>query len=277
MQAPLLIIDGDNLAHRAYHSTPKSVTGEGGQVINAIVGFVGMLTRIWAEERPRGVFVAWDTLGVSTYRDKLWPAYQGGRVFEREIREQLELLPEVCRAFGFGVGKQAGYEADDLAAAAALAEVAHGGTCLLLTTDKDYYQLVSSEITVIAPRRGTRELDRIGPHQVVERFGVLPQQVPSFKALAGDASDKIPGIRGIGPQAAARLLLQHGSLEGVIEGCGLADAELALMFREVCTMRPDVPVVLPGDGPDWVCGAAALRALGANNAADRVAALAESD
>src|ERR1700742_3920033 len=110
---PLLVVDGDNLAHRAYHSTPKTVTGVDGMRINAFVGFISMLVRIWQEEQPRGVFVAWDTLGVSTYRDKLWPAYQGGRIFDPEIVVQLNLFPEICAAFGFAYGKQGGYEADD--------------------------------------------------------------------------------------------------------------------------------------------------------------------
>jgi DNA polymerase-1 len=272
---PLLIVDGDNLAHRAYHSTPKTVVGSDGTPINAVVGFVGMLARIWQEEQPRAVFVAWDTLGVETYRHKLWPEYQGGRVFDREIVQQLDLLPTVCEAFGLGVGKRAGSEADDLMAAAAIAEVARGGTCLLLTTDRDAYQLVSDSVTILTPRRGSRELDRIGPRQVVERFGILPEQVPDFKALSGDSSDKIPGIKGVGPKSAAALLLKHGTLDGVLEAWDRPqDAELALKFREVARLRPDIPVELPDGPPDWQSGAAALRLLGANAQADRVAALA---
>src|SRR5579862_59701 len=186
MPRPLLIIDGDNLAHRAYHSTPKTVRGAEDMPINAFVGFFGMLGRFWTEEKPRSIFVAWDTLGVDTYRSKLWPPYQGGRIFEHEIVQQLDVFPTLCEAFGFGVGKAAGFEADDLMASAARAEVERGGTCLLLTTDRDSYQLVSEHVTVLSPRRGTRELERIGPVQVVERFGVLPEQVPDFKALSGD-------------------------------------------------------------------------------------------
>ena len=275
MQRPLLIVDGDNLAQRAYHSTPKTVLGADGSPINAVVGFISMLSRIWQEEQPRGVFIAWDTLGVDTYRNKLWPPYQGGRIFEREIVVQLDLLPTVCQAFGFGVGKSAGFEADDLMASAALAESALGGQALLLTTDKDSYQLVSDQITVIAPQRGTRELARIGPMQVVEIFGVLPQQVPDLKALMGDSSDKIPGIKGIGPKAAASLLLKYGTLDHVIADWEPAQAELALMFREVVRMRPEVAVELPTASPDWCGGAKALRVLGANALADRIEALSQ--
>jgi DNA polymerase-1 len=271
----LLIVDGDNLAHRAYHSTPKTITGADGAPINAVVGFFGMLVNLWTKERPRAVFVAWDTLGVETYRHALWPAYQSGRVFDRELVRQLEALPELCAAFGLGVGRRAGSEADDLMAAAAVAELGRGGTCLVLTTDRDAYQLVSDRVTILAPRRGARELDRIGPREVVERLGVLPEQVPDFKALSGDSSDRIPGLRGIGPKSAAALLLEHGTLEGVLEALNRPqEAELALRFREVVAMRPDVPVELPPTGPpDWAGGSAALRRLGANALADRVAAL----
>ena len=118
-ERPLLVIDGDNLAHRAYHSMPKSLKSSDGRPINAIVGWTNMLLTIWDNEQPRSMFVAWDTLGVDTYRHKLWPTYQGGRVFDDAIVKQLNLLPSLAAAFGFGVGKQAGYEADDFMAAAA--------------------------------------------------------------------------------------------------------------------------------------------------------------
>ena len=273
---PLLIVDGDNLAHRAYHSTPKTVTGADGAPINAVVGFVGMLVGVWSQERPRAVFVAWDTLGVETYRHRLWPSYQSGRVFEPEIVRQLGLLPALCAAFGFGVGQRAGSEADDLMAAAAGAEADRGGTCLLLTTDRDAFQLVSDRVTVLSPRRGVRELERIGPQEVVARLGVPPERVPDFKALSGDSSDVIPGLRGVGPKTAAALLREHGTLEDALAARGRpGETELALTFREVVRLRPDVPVRLPPSGPpDWSGGAAALRSLGARTSADRVAALA---
>lgn len=273
---PLLIVDGDNLAHRAYHSTPKSVVGADGRPINAVVGFCGMLTTMWRNERPRAVFVAWDTLGVPTYRHELWPAYQSGRVFDREIVAQLELLPDFCRTLGLGVGKAPGYEADDMMAAAARAEVAAGGSCLIYTTDRDAYQLVGDRVTILAPRRGARELDRVDEREVVARVGVLPVQIPDFKALAGDSSDRIPGLQGVGPKGAAALLLRYGTLDGVLESWPNArEIELARTFRDVATMRLDAPVDLPTAPPDWHSGADALRRLGAPAAADRMAALAD--
>jgi DNA polymerase-1 len=274
--APLLIVDGDNLAHRAYHSTPKTVRAESGEPINAISGFFGMLAGVWRSEQARGVFVAWDTLGVETYRNRLWPDYQGGRVFEPEIVRQLGLLPGLCAACGFGVGQEAGFEADDLIAAAVAAELKRGGTCLLLTTDRDAYQLVSERVTVLNPRRGATDVERIGPGEVEERLGVPPALVPDFKALSGDSSDKIPGLKGVGPKTAAALLREHGTLERVLQARqNPDDTTLALMFRDVVRLRPKVAVRLPRSGaPKWREGAAALREVGARSLADRVETLA---
>lgn len=271
MDRPLLVVDGDNLAHRAYHSMPKSQTGPAGEPINAIVGAVSMLVRLWNKESPRAVYVAWDTLEADTYRNRLWPPYQTGRVYEPDIVRQLGQLPEVCRAFGFGVGKGAGYEADDFVAGAVAAEVGQGGTCLVLTTDRDAWQLVSERVTVLTPKRGARELERIGPDEVEERLGVRPDQVADFKALSGDSSDRIPGVRGVGPKSAVALLRRYGSLDAVLPTLSAEDAELARMFREI--VRPRVPdgIELPPSGaPGWATGAELLRSLGAERLSERL-------
>lgn len=271
---PLLIIDGDNLAHRAYHSTPKTVLGAHGRPINAIVGFFGMLTNVWKAERPRAIFVGWDTLGANTYRNELWPPYQTGRVFDREIVEQLDVFPDLCKLCGLGVGKMSGYEADDLMASAAIKEVDAGGKALILTNDKDSWQLVSESITVLTPQRGTRELARITPDEVVKRLGVPPSLVVDFKALSGDPSDKIPGIKGIGPVTASGLLSRLGSLEAVLEEWGSQTrAEQALLFREVAKMRTDADVELPESGPQWANAYPALQAIGAEMLAERLQSL----
>ncbi|MBV9596862.1 MAG: hypothetical protein JOZ87_08355 [Chloroflexi bacterium] len=280
-ERPLLIIDGDNLAHRAYHSMPKTLKSSDGRPINAIVGWTNMLMTLWDNERPRSMFVAWDTLGVDTYRHKLWPTYQGGRVFDDAILKQLDLLPSLAAAFGFGVGKQPGYEADDFMAAAAQAETARGGRSLLLTTDRDAYQLVCDSVTVLAPRSGVRDLVRIGPQQVVERMGVLPEQVPDYKALAGDASDNIPGARGIGPKAAASLLLKYGTLEAILEArqdtLGPPLGDQLRVFKEIVCMRPqDLSVTLPKTAPpNYEAAAQRLQELGASNSAERLSARAQ--
>jgi DNA polymerase-1 len=277
-ERPLLIVDGDNLAHRAYHSMPKSLrSSDGKRPINAIVGWTNMLLTVWDAEQPRSIFVAWDTLGVDTYRHKLLPSYQGGRIFDDAIVKQLDWLPAVAAAFGFGNGKRAGYEADDFMAAAAIAETKRGGHSLLLTTDRDAYQLVNDSVMVLAPRSGVRDLIRIGPQQVVERMGVLPEQVADYKALAGDASDKIPGAKGIGPKAASALLLKYGTLEAILEA--RADtippnqAELLLTYKHIVNMQAEVDVELPETAPpNWAAAAAELARLGAANLAERVSA-----
>ena len=277
-ERPLLIIDGDNLAHRAYHSMPKSLKSPDGRPINAILGWTNMLVTLWENEQPRSVYVGWDTLGVDTYRHKLWPTYQGGRVFDDAIVKQLNLLPSLAEAFGFGVGKKAGYEADDFMAAAARAETARGGHSLLLTTDRDAYQLVCDSVTVLAPRAGVRDLVRIGPEQVVERMGVLPEQIPDFKALAGDASDNIPGARGIGPKAAAALLLKYGTLEAILEAradtIGPELAEQLRTFKHIVTMQTDaIEARLPESAPpNWRRASEKLHDLGAENLSERIAA-----
>ncbi len=271
---PLLIVDGDNLAHRAYHTSPKSIVGPQGEPINAMVGFISILTKLWTQEPTRGVFVAWDTLGVDTYRNKLWPNYQSGRVFEPSIVAQLNLLPTLCEAFGFGVGKLAGYEADDLIASAAAQEVRSGGTAVIYTADKDSFQLVNDSVTVLVPQRGGLPPLRVSPSEVVSLLGVLPEQVVDFKALAGDPSDKIPGAQGIGPKTAASLLLKHGTLDSVLtEWDRCESGDLLRVFRQVVTMETDAIVTLPSSPPDWAAGAQALRVLGAETLANRVEAL----
>src|ERR1700687_5882297 len=126
---PLLVIDGDNFAHRSYHALPKSIRRKGNRGGGGIVGVSKFLLKRYAGERPRAVLVGWDTLGAPTYRQELFPAYQGGREFDDEIVEQLDVLPELVAACGFANAKAAGYEADDFLAAAAAGGGGRGGGC----------------------------------------------------------------------------------------------------------------------------------------------------
>ena len=183
----------------------------------AIVGFANFLLRLWESEQPRTVMVGWDCVGEPTYRLEAFPAYQSGRVFDPELLEQLDLLPELVRALGFVAGKQPGYEADDFLAAAVAQEEARGGETLVATSDRDAFQLVSERTTVLQPVRGVSELARIGPAEVRERYGVDPAQVPDFIALRGDPSDKLPGAKGVGPKTAATLLAEYGTLEAMLD------------------------------------------------------------
>src|SRR4029079_13012517 len=134
-------------------------------------------------------------------------------VFDPELLEQLDLLPELVRALGFVAGKQPGYEADDFLAAAVPQDDTRGGETLVATSDRDAFQLVSERTTVLQPVKGVSQLARIGPAEVRERYGVDPTQVPDFIALRGDPSDKLPGAKGVGPKTAASLLAEYDSLE----------------------------------------------------------------
>jgi DNA polymerase I len=273
---PLLVIDGDSLAHRAYHALPKSIRRAEGRPGNALVGFSNFLIRLWESEQPRAVFVGWDTLDVPTYRHELFAGYQGGREFDQELLEQLDLLPEVVRAFGFAAAKEPGYEADDFLAAGVRAEEARGGTALVATSDRDAFQLASDRTTILQPTRGVSELARVGPAEVRERYGVEPEQVPDFIALRGDPSDRLPGARGVGPKTAADVLRQYGTLEGALEaGRFEAQAEELRVYRRMATLDASAPIPpLEDQEPRWADASAFAREWGLNALAKRLADLA---
>lgn len=268
---PLLVVDGDSFAHRAYHALPKSMRRENGRPGNALVGFTDMLLRLVRAECPRTVLVAWDTLDVPTYRHTALEAYQSGRVFDDELLEQLDQLPAVVRSMGFATAKEPGYEADDFLAAAATAEEEAGGTALVATSDRDAFQLVTDRVTVLQPAPGGVP-KRVGPDEVRARYGVDPAQVTDFIALRGDPSDKIPGARGIGEKRAAELLAQYASLADMLEeGRFASEADALRLYRRIATMDRTAPLPpLPDVTPDWAGAAAHLRELGLEQVARRV-------
>src|SRR6266550_4042348 len=250
---PLLVIDGDSLAHRAYHALPKSMRRAEGKPSNALVGFSNFLMRLWQAEAPRALIVGWDTLFVPTYRNELFAGYQGGRVFDDELVEQLDILPELVRSFGFAAAKGAGYEADDFLAAAVAHEEKQGGTAVVVTSDRDAFQLASERTTILQPTRGVSELARVGSAEVRERYGVEPAQVPDFIALRGDSSDRIPGAPGVGPKTAAGVLKEYGTLERVLAaGRFSAVADDLRLYRQIAQMDADAPVPeLVDQEPTW--------------------------
>ena len=267
MTKTLLAVDGDSFAHRAYHSVPKSVR------MNAVVGFMNMLSQLWAAERPDAVFVGWDTLSEPTYRHEEYEPYQSGRIFEESILDQLDVLPDVVDACGIAFAKDVGYEADDFLAAAAKT---WKGNVLVATSDRDAYQLVNDHVTIIQPIKGVSEIARIDPAGVRERYGVEPEQVPDLIALRGDPSDKLPGARGIGPKKAADLLQQYGTLDAVLaDGRFASEADDLRVFRRIATMDASAPLPpLAPKTPTWDEGAAYAKGLGLNGLAERLASLA---
>jgi DNA polymerase-1 len=274
---PLLVIDGDSLTHRAYHALPKTFRRAEGKPGNALLGFSNFLMRLWQSEAPRAALVGWDSLDSPTYRHELFEGYQSGRVFNADLLEQLDLMPELVRSFGFAAAKAPGYEADDFLAAAVKHEEDRGGTAVVVTSDRDSFQLASAQTTVLQPTRGVSQLARVGPDEVRERYGVEPEQVPDFIALRGDPSDRMPGAKGVGPKTAATLLAQYGTLEAMLEaGRFEVQAEELRMYRRMATLDASAPLPpLDDQTPTWAEASSFVRELGLNALADRVAALAD--
>jgi DNA polymerase-1 len=269
---PLLAVDGDSFAHRAYHALPKSIR------LNAVVGFANMLLGLWEAEQPRAVLVGWDSLGSPTYRNEAYEPYQSGREFEESLLEQLELLPQLSAALGFAIAKAPGYEADDFLAAAVASEEKRGGETLVATSDRDLFQLASPRTMILQPVRGVSEIARIGPAEVRERYGVEPEQVPDFIALRGDPSDRLPGAAGIGPKKAADILRQHTTLEDALAaGRFAAEAEDLRLYRRIATLDASAPLPpLEDQKPTWAEASSLTRDWGLNQLADRLERLSSS-
>ena len=275
MSQPLLVIDGDNFAHRSYHALPKSIRRKGGGGAGAIVGFANFLLRLYENERPRAVVVGWDTLGAPTYRQRLFPPYQGGRQFDDELVEQLDILPQFVAACGFAAAKAPGYEADDFLAAAVAAEERRGGTALVASGDRDAFQLASARTMILHPLKAG-EMARIGPAEVRARYGVEPTQVPDFIALRGDPSDRLPGARGVGPKGAAALLRKYATLEDALVAGHLAgQAEQLRLYRRIAAMDAAAPLPdLLDQTPTWHAAAALAQEWELARLAARLAELA---
>ena len=274
MNRPLLVVDGDSFAHRAYHALPKSIRRRCNKGGGAIVGFANFLVRFYEQEQPRAVLVGWDTLDAPTYRHRALEGYQSGRVFDAELLDQLDVLPQFVAACGFAFAKAPGYEADDFLAAAVAQEEKRGGSTVVASGDRDAFQLASNSTVILQPIRAG-EMARIGPSEVRERYGVEPEQVPDFIAIRGDPSDKIPGVTGVGAKGAANLLRRYGSLEDALaDGKFAAQAEKLRLYRSIATMDASAPLpCLDDQTPSWGAAAALAREWELNRLADRLGAL----
>jgi DNA polymerase-1 len=274
VSAPLLAVDGDSFAHRAYHALPKQIRRAEGRPANMLVGFSNMLVGLWEAEQPRAVMVAFDSLDTPTYRHLELPGYQAGRVFDDDLLEQLDLLPELVAALGFAYAKAPGFEADDFLGAVVREEEKKRRHVLVATSDRDLFQLASERTTILLPTRGVSEIARIGPAEVRGRYGVEPKQVPDFIALRGDPSDRIPGARGVGAKTAAAILAQYGSLEAALEAGRFAtQAEELRLYRRIATLDASAPLPpLSDQTPTWAEASALVERWGLNQLAQRLAA-----
>lgn len=274
---PLLVIDGDSFAHRAYHALPKTIRRDRGRPAGAILGFANRLLQLYRDENPRAVLVGWDTLQAETYRHAAFADYQSGREFDDDLVEQLDLIPQFVTACGFANAKRAGYEADDFLAAAAAAEERRGGTVLVASGDRDSFQLASEKTTILYPVRAG-EMARIGPAEVRERYGVEPKQVPDFIALRGDPSDKLPGAAGVGALGAASLIRKYGSLAAILKtGRFARQADDLKLYRAIATMDKKAAVPkIAAQQPAWDKAAALARKWQLRQLAARLDEMAES-
>jgi DNA polymerase I len=245
----LFLVDGNNLAYRAYFALPEELATTEGFPTNALLGFTNMLFKLLSDYRPKGVAVAWDTSPV--HRKELSPEYKiERRPMPDLLREQFPHLRPIVQAFGYQSLEFEGWEADDvIATLATRADEAGVKTCVV-STDRDAFQLCSENVCLMMTPRGVADVHVYTPERVFARYGVTPEQVPDFIGLKGDTSDNIPGVPGIGDKTAGQLVAQYGSLEGVLEHVDELSparskslrehAEQALASKELATMRRDL-------------------------------------
>ena len=214
----LLLLDGHSLAYRAFYALPvENFNTATGQPTNAIYGFTSMLANTLRDERPTHLAVAFD-VSRKTWRFDEYPEYKATRSkTPDEFRSQVELIGELLDAMSVSRFAVDGFEADDVIATLATQAEALGYEVLIVTGDRDAFQLVSEHVTVLYPTKGVSELTRFTPEKVEEKYGLTPRQYPDFAALRGDPSDNLPGIPGVGEKTAAKWITQFGSFAELCE------------------------------------------------------------
>jgi DNA polymerase-1 len=214
----LLILDGHSLAYRAFYALPADLATADGTFTNAAYGFTAMFVKVVTDERPDYVVVTFDT-PAPTFRKELNPEYKANRAETPEtFRSQLPLIREVLATCAVPSFEEPGIEADDLIASLAVGAAAQGIDSVIVTGDRDSYQLVSDpHITVLYNKRGVSDYARYDEAGIFERTGVTPKQYPDYAAMRGDTSDNLPGVPGIGEKTAAKLIQAYNDLEGIYE------------------------------------------------------------
>jgi len=249
----LVLVDGSGFIFRAFHALPPMTRGDGTPV-NAVFGFCNMLTRLLKEHTGTHLAVIFDA-GRTTFRNAIDPRYKAQRPEPpEELIPQFALVREATRAFAVPAIELDGFEADDLIASYAEAMKAAGGEVIIVSSDKDLMQLLGQGVSMLDPIKNTR----IGPDQVMEKFGVTPAQMVDAQALMGDSVDNVPGVAGIGPKGAAQLLGEYGTLEAILAAAAsgamkpskrrdalVAHAEEARISRRLVELRRDVALPCP--------------------------------
>jgi ribonuclease HI len=251
----LYLLDGSGYIYRAYHGIRELATANGLRS-NAIFGFTTMLLRLLKEERPEHLAVVFDPPRGATFRSRLYPEYKTNRsAMPDDLAAQIPYIKRIVRALNVPALEVPGFEADDVIATVARRHAAEGGHVTVITGDKDLMQIVGERISLLDTMREKRS----GPLEVQQRFGVTPERVTDILGLAGDASDNIPGVPGIGEKTAAELVQRFGSLEEVLQWGHLVNgrkrrealrtyADQARMSKVLATVRDDVPLAIPPHG-----------------------------
>ncbi|MFE7114876.1 5'-3' exonuclease H3TH domain-containing protein, partial [Streptomyces sp. NPDC057654] len=211
-------MDGHSMAYRAFFALPvENFTTSTGQPTNAVYGFASMLANTLRDEAPTHFAVAFD-VSRKTWRSEEFPEYKANRSkTPDEFKGQVELIGEMLDAMSAKRFAVEGFEADDVIATLAKQATAEGFEVSIVTGDRDSFQLVTDDVTVLYPTKGVSELTRYTPEKVVEKYGLTPQQYPDFAALRGDPSDNLPGIPGVGEKTAAKWINQFGSFAELVE------------------------------------------------------------
>jgi DNA polymerase I len=246
------LIDGYSLLYRAFYALPQSISTASGLPTNALYGFTSMVLKLLDSEEEVGLGVVWDA-GIPAFRLEVFPEYKAHRsAMPDELRVQLDHLDEILAAMNIPAIRAEGFEADD-ALATLSKQVPDDIELFVVTGDQDAMQLVDGHVKVLRTTRGVSETKTYGRQEVIDEYGVTPEQIPDYKALVGDPSDNIPGVRGIGPKGAASLLQQFGSVAGIYENLDQVSAkgtrkkleegrESAFLSLELARMRFDAPV-----------------------------------
>jgi DNA polymerase-1 len=249
--ADLFLVDGNNLAYRAFFALPEELATSEGFATGALLGFTNMLFKLLSDYRPKGVAVAWDTRPV--HRTELSEAYkEGRRPMPDLLREQFPYFRPIVEAFGYRNLEFEGWEADDVIATLATRADAAGVRTCVVSTDRDAFQLVTENVCLMMTPRGVSDVNVYTPDRVEARLGITADKVPDFIGLKGDPSDNIEGVPGIGDKTASQLIAKYGSLEAVLERVDeLTPArakairehtEQALRSKELATMRRDLDI-----------------------------------
>jgi DNA polymerase-1 len=213
----LALLDGHSLAYRAFYALPSDLATPSGQVTNAVFGFTSMVIKLLGDENPDAVAVAWDT-PAKTFRSDRFPEYKAQREAAPDLfRSQLPLMREVADVLGFPQFEAPGFEADDVIATIAAAAAASGWEVLIVTGDRDAFQLIEGPVRVYYTRRGISDVVIADGAYVLDRYGVTPDQYADFAALRGDSSDNLPGVPGVGEKTATKLIAGYGNLEGIYD------------------------------------------------------------